>query len=173
MDAEGVVAVLRISSSEFWVRPRFRSSPFTSLEITHEKRSRIRSSLMRLRRHYRARRRRRGCLGHDRLSAPSPNLTLCYGDDNYLTTDCTQFRDAICSQYHLANVNQFPAGSVTATKGTTTQVAADCWQRNVCVWNPNGGPNGRGQCQASQTWGAWNLADKTVVGTAQCPTNEG
>ncbi len=98
---------------------------------------------------------------------PSPNMTLCYGDDNYITTDCTQYKEGVCSQYHLANINQFPAGAITAVNGTTTQVAADCWQRKVCLWNTT-----VNQCQPQQNWGAWNLADKTIVGTNQCPTNE-
>jgi hypothetical protein len=74
-----------------------------------------------------------------------------------------------CREVATVTRNQFPDGPVTASSGTTQQVASDCWKLSVCKLDVGATP---ARCIAGD-FGMWQSADKTTTGTAECPTNEG
>ncbi len=99
---------------------------------------------------------------------PNPNTNLCAVPPQNAVPSCNPLNNAAaCAGSVVVQINLFPNGAITASSGTTTQQAANCYRWQSCVWNAQ-----TSQCLAG-VWSPWVVANKTVVGANQCPVNEG
>ena len=102
---------------------------------------------------------------------PNPSTTYCYPLNTHVLSSCSAAsQPGDCNFSYVVHRNLFPNGAVTAASGTTTQQSVDCWQKQQCFWNTN---LTIPACVAGSDWSPWYPANKTVVGTNQCPTDEG
>ena len=102
---------------------------------------------------------------------PNPNTTYCYPLNTNVLSSCSAAQiPGDCNFSYEVQRNLFPNGAVTAASGTTTQQSVNCWRKLQCYWSTTTNPP---SCVPEQNWGPWQQANKTIVGTNPCPTNEG
>jgi len=101
---------------------------------------------------------------------PNPSTVFCTKSP-LVTFTCANYSggdaSSCTSHWDAFERNQFPQGAAPSKKGTTKQVQADCLRYKYCAWDPD-----TKTCSSATTWGAWEPANKTVVGDAACPTDE-
>ena len=97
-----------------------------------------------------------------------PNPSTVYCVQGIPVSSCTGLNETDCKKTkHELVRNKWPEGHVPSPTGTTTQELTDCWQAKSCAWHVD-----LALCVANPTMSDWVKLDKTVEGTATCPTEE-
>jgi hypothetical protein len=112
----------------------------------------------------------------DDCQVPNPSTKYCIDKDEILgeggfeTADCTGYDNlaSLCIlAYPAIERNQFPDGHASSTSGTTKEEEHDCYRVKLCDYDYD-----TDKCTAVEDFTAYTKEDKTVVGTAICPTTE-
>lgn len=103
---------------------------------------------------------------------PNPSTVFCTTSQS--TANCGGSGEFICRlNFDAFDRNKFPDGPVSSANGTTTEDEADCSCRHLCVWDDDNRVCGSCMDCCEVDGDDWDPADKTVVGQAACPTQEG
>lgn len=104
----------------------------------------------------------------DACQIPNPSTVFCTAKPPDGVSDCKGLTQLACPNRKIYDRKQFPQGGAKSDSGTTKQEEDDCIRYESCIWDPNSGA-----CNPDTNWSPYSPGDKTVVGEAQCPTEEG
>lgn len=102
---------------------------------------------------------------------PNPNEVFCTALVEPQT--CDGGTELACEiAWDKMDRNKFPDGPADSESGTTTEEEAKCYCEHDCVWDADAETCSSCDACCGENDPNWKPADKTVVGTDPCPTEE-